>query len=316
MKSKHLFWGVFLLSIGIILLLNNFNKLNFTLGKFYDLWPLLLVLYGITFLKIDEIYKQIISAFSGLFASLLILSLMTSWHNLDWTKYVKTSYTFNSSDYNNDGDTTYSSSDLTINNDSTVVFANLDFEVGGGNFSFGDSTSSKLFEIGSNTQLNVGNLEYKYSDDKRTVDIEFKPSDNEDLFKKGFKKKLDFILNTRPIWDLKAEIGAGSFDIDLDKFKVRKFDIDGGAASIKLRLGDKADTSDISVDAGAANVIIYIPRTSACEISGETALSQVSLPGFKQVNDEIFRTENYGKSSKLVNIELNGGMSNFKVIRY
>ncbi len=76
-----------------------------------------------------------------------------------------------------------------------------------------------------------------------------------------------------PIWDLNIDAGATSIDFDLEAFKIDKIDIDGGAASISLKLGDLNDKTDVRINAGAASITIEVPETSGCEIFTSTVIS-------------------------------------------
>lgn len=66
MKSSTIFWGVFLISLGILLLLRQFGIWDVDLGDMFDFWPSLLIIWGISLLKIGDLAKQILIAITAL----------------------------------------------------------------------------------------------------------------------------------------------------------------------------------------------------------------------------------------------------------
>lgn len=80
MKTYIIFWGVLLISLGIALTLNNFELLNFDFSFALKMWPIILIIWGLTFLKISEILKKILAAISALFLTLLFIALI----KFDW----------------------------------------------------------------------------------------------------------------------------------------------------------------------------------------------------------------------------------------
>lgn len=61
MDYKKVFWGVIFILIGLLFVLKNLDILNFSWYQFLNLWPLLLVLWGIALLPIKGFVKLILS---------------------------------------------------------------------------------------------------------------------------------------------------------------------------------------------------------------------------------------------------------------
>lgn len=80
MKTYVIFWGVLLISLGIALILNNFDLLNFDFSFAFKLWPIILIIWGLTFLKISETFKKILASLSALFLTFLFIALI----KFDW----------------------------------------------------------------------------------------------------------------------------------------------------------------------------------------------------------------------------------------
>jgi hypothetical protein len=66
MKSSKIFWGVFLVSLGTLLLIRQFGVWDVDLGDLFNLWPSLLIIWGVSLLKIGEIAKLSLIAITAL----------------------------------------------------------------------------------------------------------------------------------------------------------------------------------------------------------------------------------------------------------
>ena len=77
MKSSSIFWGVFFVSLGALLLLNQFEAINADLGGIVRFWPVLIILFGVSLLNLPDIAKKIVSGAAGLFLALLIFGGIT-----------------------------------------------------------------------------------------------------------------------------------------------------------------------------------------------------------------------------------------------
>lgn len=69
--SKGSFWGIFLLTFGILLLLDNLNVIQFHWHDIIRLWPVIFIIWGINYLPMKESIKLLIK--------LIILGLSLYW---------------------------------------------------------------------------------------------------------------------------------------------------------------------------------------------------------------------------------------------
>jgi len=58
--SKGAFWGLFLLTLGVFLLLDTMNVIDFSWHTAIKLWPLIFIFWGINLLPGNETLKLII----------------------------------------------------------------------------------------------------------------------------------------------------------------------------------------------------------------------------------------------------------------
>ena len=123
-------------------------------------------------------------------------------------------------------------------------------------------------------------------------------------------------LNALPDWDLNFEVGAASINLDLRPYKTQNINIKMGAASMKIRLGEKSEVTNLNIKSGASSVYVYVPDSSGCEITTHTALSSKDFRDFDKINSNLYRTNNFEKAKKKIFITVNSGVSSIKVIRY
>ena len=117
-------------------------------------------------------------------------------------------------------------------------------------------------------------------------------------------------------WDMRFSVGASRIDLDLSPFAIERATVQAGASQVRIRLGDHADETRLSVSSGVSTVRILIPRASACEISTDSPLSRKSFREFVRSSEGTYRTENFASAAKRVFVRLESGVSNLTVVRY
>ena len=124
-------------------------------------------------------------------------------------------------------------------------------------------------------------------------------------------------LNEAPAWDMEMDFGAGAGDFDLSRYIVKKLDIEAGAASLDLKLGDKAPQSDVKISSGMASVKIRVPRTVGVKLVTDGGLNSTEVDGgFDKVGNNTYLSSNYQTAAKKMTIRYDGGLSSLDVARY
>ncbi|MBM2813751.1 MAG: hypothetical protein HW421_513 [Ignavibacteria bacterium] len=310
MKPSGIFWGSLLIFLGAFFLLSNFNICRIEFSHISDYWPLLLIIWGASLLKIPILIKNILASASALLLALLIMGFFSfSWfpftgsHNFHFhTKHY---------DRKNFDTSTYQ---LSIPMDTTCRRATFNFEGGVGSFLIGDSTS-KMVEVSANGNVTNATLQTDTSDNMFNIHYSY-DIDNVVWSHKHHGRDMMIRLNRNIIWNLDFEIGASKLQADFSPYKVNKVSIDAGAADIQLKFGDLADTLNVDVEVGASAVKFFVPKQAGCEIITETGLSSSKFTGFSQTSDDHYLTENFQSANKKIFIKISAGVSNFKVERY
>jgi hypothetical protein len=300
MKTKHLFWGMFLISIGFLILLRNYFNFDFQWGDIWKLWPLVLVLFGVYLMISNQVIKNILSVVT---AFLLAFTLYASFSTMFGLIRNDLEFDFDDDDY----DVSTYSSEFSNN----IKTATLDVKAGAGSFLLSDTTDLLFSAIVEGRKSNYSLTSHT---DSEEADLLFEMESKKFLLGKN-KNRVDLRLNSNPLWDLSFDIGAAAVDFDLTPYNIEKLDIQMGAASLKLKLGSINQESRVYIDAGASSIEIDIPEEVGCEIRAEVSLSSKNFTGFIKESEKVYRTENFSDAPKKILIDLQSGISSIKVNR-
>ncbi|MEJ5994462.1 DUF5668 domain-containing protein [Pedobacter sp. Du54] len=319
MKLDRIIWGVLLLFVGGVILLDNFDIIEFYWRNVWSFWPVFLIILGINILfnKNNSQTGNIISI------GILVVTLTFLFfkgqeepgNHVWWDKNVH----INADDdevWDSDKEPSklsYAEPFLTGDGDRKAIL----------NISGGASTYELKGETDSlfSADIHVNNIRgMKYMLKKQATDsvntLTFKlngKSNGLNFGKRG--DKVNFYMNVLPIWDVNLAMGAGKLNFDLAKYKVRTLNFDGGAADVEIKLGDLLPITDVTMEVGMANINIEIPKNSGCRIKTKTGFSSKDFNGFTKMEDGTYETSNYKSSTKKIFINLDGGFSNFEVRR-
>jgi len=337
MKNDKLIPGLILVLIGGVILLDNFGWIDFDWGDIWHLWPLFLIIAGVnlvfahtnsalaTVLKIGVVvvgFIFLILAF-GTFGNRTRLASHYGWFHHHWN---------NDNDDNNnskdddddDDDTTSSKSVVKIEGSSSFNLpytadaktAKLSISGGGTSYTLNDTTT-QLFK--ADTKEHFGRYEFTHSNSGSNYVLDFHMKDKKGHFNWDTDDKsnaVNFKLNPNPEWDISVETGATDLDFDLSKFKIRNISLNGGAASLKVRLGQPLANTNVEVSTGVASVEINIPENAACRISTDSGLSSTDFDGFTKKDDGDYETAGFDAAKNKIYIHITGGLSDFTVNRY
>lgn len=319
MENRNIFWGVLLVAIGGLFILDNLDLINFSFSALVGLWPLLLVIWGMSILPVKAIYKTVggllIAVFALTYASTSDKTFWWEDHILDkLDKSVHVNY--NDDDEDNEDsneEETYYTFKFDEDADSHLEEAKLTMDVAAGKFRIDEATTEHIIDF--DAYSNIGPYISNMVTNGSTADINISLEDG--FIKNGTNRNRASIkLNPKIIWDLDLNIGAADFRADFRKFKVSKIDIDGGASSIRVKLGDLQKETFVKIDAGAASLRIDIPESAGCIINSESFLVDLDLDGFHKNEDGDYLTSNYEESEQKIKIDIDAAISQLKVDRY
>jgi hypothetical protein len=317
MKLNRVMWGIMLLFVGIVLLLENFNVINFYWRNVWGFWPIFLIISGVNILfnkNKSDVGNMICIGVLVVMLGFVFYRGQQPPANRYWI-----------------GDRLSKDLDIEINESKSDSSDKLNFSepyntgdagkktilnISGGGTSFElKGPSAELFV--ADVERRSGNfyLQKESTDSANTLTFTMKGRKGNWNLGNG-SNEVNMKMNTQPEWVINMNMGAGAVDMDFSDYKMRSFRFDGGAASLDIKVGDLLPIADVVVKTGVADVTINIPEGSGCLIKTKTGLSSKDFDGFTKIDNSNYETPNFKSAAKKIFINLDGGLSNFEVHRY
>ena len=314
MKYRHLFWAIILISIGLLLLLGNFRILHLSWFSLWRLWPMILLIWGITLLPIKDLFKFILLILMIAFAILFFNRIP---ENRPW--FFNLHHHFSDKDFkdwdSDDNDTIKSNlrdQSLTVPFDSIAVKGVLNLDAAAGNFTLNDTTHDFLFFRKSG---DIGNYELTTGDSKgvKTINLKMK----EGTIRHNIdKNSVEIRLNTKPSWRLSFNIGAAKIDLDLSKYKIDSAQFEAGASSMEIKIGDKTPVTKLSFDAGASSITVRVPKLSGCQVTSDSFMVSKEFDDLVKTGENKYQSNGFASTKNKVYITINSAISKIRVERY
>lgn len=311
MKFKHIFWPLILIALGLLILLSNLGYVDSGWRILWNLWPLILIFWGIAVLPVRDLYKIIavivLLAFTVTFYNRI--ADRTPWWGFQhgWQRH----YNWND-DENDNSQSNYSEQDLSVAPDTITKRAVLDLDAAAGSFTIEGVTSDFL---SFKKTGDIGNYSLTSSDTMGVKRINL-TMEKEHVSTTVHSNKVDIRLNERPSWKLNFDIGAAEMNLDLTNYVIDTVSIDAGASSIKIKLGDKSPLTRVSLNAGASSIKVQVPEGTGCQINSESFLISRNFKGFDKKADRMYQTSNFNSSKKKIYITIETAVSSIEVERY
>lgn len=314
MKSKKIFWGIILIFFGTLLLLENFNIIEFAWSQIWRFWPVLLILIGVNIItsKTDpKIGIPIVAVFTVLVLSLFVYKGIQPNSN---HKNYELNFYDNETDEDNEITDSTETTSYSEDYDTRYKTAKLIINGAAGSFAINDSTN-QLFDANVKGAFKKFMLKKTETDTSATIELN-NNKNRSNTFKNNKLSDLEMALNLNPLWDIEANIGAGEMNLDLTNFKINNATLKGGAAAFNITLGNKFNNTTLNAETGVASVDIKVPEQSGCRINVNSGLSSKEFVGFNNLGKGVYETSNFNQSANKIYIHLKGGLSSFEVIRY
>ncbi|WEK18554.1 MAG: DUF5668 domain-containing protein [Candidatus Pedobacter colombiensis] len=314
MRLDRIMWGIVLLFIGGVLLLENFNVIHFYWRSIWRFWPIFLIIAGVNIL-FNKNKSQVggVVSIAILVATLILLFFKgqePSGRRITIIDHFEETNSDNSDD--DEGTTSGQHLFLPYVADSMTKKTVLNISGGATTFELKGQTDS-LISADINSKRNAFLLiKNESSDSVSTLNLKMRGKGNWNAGGNHVGVK----LNTNPVWEVHMSMGAGEADFDMSDYKVRTFNFDGGAAALDVKLGALLPVTDVNVKTGMAEVKVAIPTASGCRIKAKTGLSSKEFTGFIKLDNNIYETPNFKTSANKIFINFDGGLSSFEVNRY
>ena len=245
MKIEKIIWGLVLVFTGSILLLQNLDVISFNWHVIFRFWPVILILIGanLLFSRDDSAAGSIISLLLTLFV-LGFIAYKGITTSTDQDSY----WSDNDNHHESDDNSKHSSNVFIEEYNDGISRAVLNISGGATQYVLTDTTSN-LFQADVSRHFGNYSLLRTSGDSAEVLSFKMKGKSDWKLHDKNGNKAI-IKLNTRPVWDINIEMGAGTTKFDLTPFKISNLHIEGGAASFKFKLGEPVQRTSVSVETG------------------------------------------------------------------
>ena len=297
MNSGRLFWGMLLLTAGILLLFDRLGMFSVTWDAVWQLWPLVLVFWGVALVLAGTRARWVAVALAAVTVAVIVAGLL----HLLWL----------------DGSlwepSTPTRQELLEPRTGPVERARLRFDSGAGRFVVSDTTA-ELLEASVRTTL--GDYQLSRSESDTLVELLLAIEGDSRLGIGRVSNTVKLKLNPEPLWDLDFDVGAAELRLDLLPYRIGELVVDCGASSVNLTLGDRSDWTRVTIDAGASSVRLRVPEHVGCRLEMDAGLSSKRLPDFTRLDDGVYETEGYQESARRILVILDVGVSSIRVDRF
>lgn len=315
MKSKNIFLGIIILFVGVVALLSSLEVITLNWMVVLHLWPMLLILLGISILPINDYFK----------AALLVLALGAGMLLYQHESGVNPGrYSFNISkhfgnwdrDDNNSDDDEFDEGPYSQQySEPFDVYskATLNVDFGSGEIEF-EKPSAELVKV--NTESNYATYDFKTESlgDEANVFISTKKGANS--ISHNRENEMHIALNDNPVWDFTISTGAADCDFDFSPYKVGDISIESGVCDMDIRLGDKSDATTLNIKSGVSDIDIKVPYNTGCKVLVDSGISDKDFKGFDKIERGWYQTKNFGQTEKQIIINLECGVSDISIERY
>jgi len=315
--------GMILIIIGVIALCAIFFDFHIIWSQMLKLWPLLLIIIGVTVIPINRWIR------TGIVVILLIVGLI-GYHSMTKNHYEKTNTRmeiFDNDDWDFIEESIEKQEDAVEIHDTvddylqefsepyrnSVTSAEVEVDYGAGSLKLGAPTSNLIFVSNSSKVIRQGfNVRY---DGTNEAEIRITSEGKTDNVK-THDNKFVMSLNTKPVWKFDFGLGACDVDFDFSDYKVSEIDFEGGVCNVDMKIGSLYENTKIDIETGVSDITIRIPESAGCRIECESALSNKSFEGFKKIGGGTYETSNYGSVRQNIVIDLSCALSNVSIRRY
>lgn len=289
-----IFWGVLFIYVGTILLLNNYDVIDFNPLNLLNLWPVFIIGAGISLLPLRGWLANLTAVLLAIVTAGLIWVVAVDENLLDVTSPVATQVVEGKND---------------------VIAKSLDISIKGAANDIALSSSADVTTYKATLTSRSMKLreESSLSGDTQRVSLETQPGSKKPWF--DFSHRIALVLSRTMPTSLNVDTGASNLTGDLSEANLTALNVKAGASNVEIKLSGKAPL-EVSIESGASNVELSLPRDAQIRVESEDAIGNVSLEGLDKKSDTVYETSGYNAAVNRVIVRVKMGISNLQIERY
>lgn len=305
MSGRNVIRGLFLIFIGIVLLLNNWGIIDWSFWLAYVyLWPVLLIVFGVKLLLPRTFW-------SDLLVVLLLVAIpfvyyfgiIPGWH------FGRNLFPHLYSDK-----TEYFTWERPKQDQITRGMLILNYGIAELRVK---PTQDRLLRAEFNSFARP-DIEYRQNRGQAEISLKSRPQDF--FFNLGRSKGEEIwqlSLQDDIPWTIQIDSGASNSNLDFSRIMVESLDIDTGASSLTVRMGDSLRETLVSISAGASELTLEVPQTAGIRLKTSTVLGNQDFPDLNLIKEgDYYVTPNLSQAKSLINIKVEAAVSSLRIQTY
>lgn len=289
------FWGLLLVIVGGLILANNLGWLSVNWDNLWRLWPLVIVVAGLSVLSVRNKMWRIITFL------LMILSLVA-------VVFIAVADFPGSQTVN-----TYSTTSQKLSSD--ITQADITLKAGAGTININSADQDPIVKAKLNSDSSTLNETSTRSDTTQNIVLSM-DSIRHMMFFGGTNNTLDVSLTRNIPLILHMDIGAARTIADLSDVKLQGISVKSGATELNLTLGNKSNRTSVDIQSGVSSTIVRIPKDSGVNLTLHGSLSSNHLSDLVSTGGETFQSPGYESASNKIDIVASIGVASFTIERY
>lgn len=294
--GEKLIWGVLFIVVGAVLLLGNMGILTVELSSLWRLWPVLIIVAGLSVLSLRGWLGGLVYAVAALGVGGLIWAVMVGPLSEQVPASVRDEVNI-------------------ARADDEVERLSVEVKAGAAALEIGShSGDGALMGVLESDFAKINHLS-SVSDGLQKVSLSLEG--NTQWWRGGSHNRLALRLNDELPLDFDIDAGAVSIDADLSDVKLRRLNIDSGASSVDLKLGSLVDESRVTIDTGASSLKIQLPEEVGVRLELKDGLSSKDIPeAYEKIDDKVYHSANYSTATKRIILVIDMGLSSLDIKEY
>lgn len=292
----NLFWGLLLLFIGSMFLLDNLNIVDFQFSNLWRLWPLLIVAAGVSLLSLK--------GWLGIIVTGALVVLMIGTVVLVSLGHLRPG------------------SNVAVNTQNievartgqNVTALNVEISGGAGNINLSTGADSDL--VKAKLESNFIKLREESSQKDGTQSTKLTLDSSKNWWLSNFRNDLSVAINEELPVELKIDAGASKISADLSKLLLRNLHLNAGASEASFKIGNRSQVTEIDLDMGASSIELLVPKDSGVALNIDAGLSNQELPELRKISDDRYESANYATAKNKINVRGSIGMTNLGIRYY
>ncbi len=290
-----LFWGLLFIMAGSLFLLDNLKVIDTHFENLWQLWPVLIIGMGLSFLSLRGWVGKTISVLAAI--ALLGLVAFTVIDN-PWYGGVQDS-----------------NAKTVTQEDAATDAKKLAVVIDTGAASIDISSTKDRQGVLATQQSRRQTIEKQAETKGDTRYVKFSTKSLGGWWFGGTNKIAVELTRLVPV-ALTIDTGATSVTGDLSQVRLSSLNIDTGASSVDIRLGALETRQDIELDAGASTIVLHIPNTAGVRLETKGGLTKTDFEGIEKVSDSVYESSDFSKADRQIFIRSDMGVSKFEITRY